>query len=81
VPVDTPPLFHGSLEQTWPWLAFIVVQLAFAGAVIFAVSRASVGTWWGKSEKPVFVRDASPATLAAALETEGPRRIKLRQGL
>jgi NADH-quinone oxidoreductase subunit H len=81
LPVDIPPLFHGSLAQTWPWLAFIVVQLAFAGAVIFAVSRASVGTWWGKSEKPVFVSDASPATLATALETEGPRRIKLRQGL
>jgi NADH-quinone oxidoreductase subunit H len=81
LPPDIPPLFHGSLEQTWPWLAFIVVQLAFAAAVIWAVSRAAVGTWWGKSEKPVFVRDAGPAPLAAALDTEGPRRIKLRQGL
>jgi NADH-quinone oxidoreductase subunit H len=81
LPVDIPALFHGSLAQTWPWIAFIVVQLAFAAAVIFAASRAAVGTWWGKSEKPVFVRDASPAALATALETEGPRRIKLRQGL
>jgi NADH-quinone oxidoreductase subunit H len=79
---DIPPLFHGSLEQTWPWLVFIVIQLAFAVAVIFAASRAAVGTWWGKSEKPVFVRDAGPAPLAAALDTtEGQRRIKLRQGL
>jgi NADH-quinone oxidoreductase subunit H len=81
VPTGTPPLFHGSLDQTWPWLVWIAIQLVFAAAIIWAASRAAVGTWWGKSEKPIFVRDAGPAALAMELDDAGPRRIKLRQGL
>jgi NADH-quinone oxidoreductase subunit H len=81
VPVDTPPLFHGTLAQTWPWIAFIVVQLALAAALIVAVSRASVGTWFGKSEKPEVAPGIDGRALAAALDPDAPRRIELRQGL
>ena len=81
VPADTPPLFHGTLAQTWPWLAFMIVQLALAAVLVVAVSRASVGTWFGKSEKPEVAPGIDGRALAAALDADAPRRIELRQGL
>jgi NADH:ubiquinone oxidoreductase subunit H len=81
VPADTPPLFHGTLAQTWPWIVFIVVQLALAAALVVAVSRASVGTWFGKSEKPEVASGIDGRALALALDADAPRRVELRQGL
>jgi len=84
VPVDAPPLLSGApLDQTWPWIMFIVIELILGVAFIFAVSRLAVGNWWGKSEKPLTVRAAGPAPLAsgAVPDSEAPRRVELRPGL
>jgi NADH-quinone oxidoreductase subunit H len=83
VPADAPPLFHGTLEQTWPWIVFIVVELILGAVFVYGVSRVAVGTWWGKSEKPITVRASGPALLASGAipDNEAPRRVDLRQGL
>ncbi|HUS13472.1 MAG TPA: NADH-quinone oxidoreductase subunit NuoH [Chloroflexia bacterium] len=79
-----PPLLTGApLEQTWPWLVFIAVQLVLAVAFVVLVSRAAVGTWWGKSDRPLLARagDTNPAAIGAVLDTDAARRIELRPGL
>ncbi len=81
VPVNTPPIFHGTLEQTWPWLAFIAVQLVFAALVIMQVSRAMAGSWFGKSERPALTGGLTAGGLTAAPTAEAARRIELRPGL
>ena len=80
---DIPPLFHGSLDQTWPWLVFIVIELALGAAFILGVSRAAVGNWFGQSEKPRLDKGLRPGLPAPGLaaDPEAPRRIELRQGL
>ncbi|MGI8588703.1 MAG: NADH-quinone oxidoreductase subunit NuoH [Chloroflexia bacterium] len=81
VPVNAPPIFHGTLEQTWPWIAFAGAEVVLGILFVYLVSRVLVGTWFGKSEKPEVVKTLDPRALTPALETEGPRRIELRQGL
>jgi len=81
VPVNTPPVFHGTLEQTWPWLAFIAVQLVFAVVVIMQVSRAMTRSWFGKSARPVLTGGLTTGSLIAAPTAEAARKIELRPGL
>jgi hypothetical protein len=51
VPLDTPPLGQGTLEQSWPWLAFIAVQLTLAVVLVLGISRVLVRSWWGRSDR------------------------------
>ncbi len=80
---DIPPLFHGSLEQTWPWLVFIAIELVVGVGFVFFVSRQAISTWWGKSDRPITVKGTGSALPppGGLAEAEGPRRIELRQGL
>ncbi|HMA35342.1 MAG TPA: NADH-quinone oxidoreductase subunit NuoH [Chloroflexia bacterium] len=75
---DIPPLALGNLGVTWPWLVFIAIQLVFAVIVVVGASRATVGSWWGKSDRP---RVGDPRSLTTTLDGDTPRRVELRPGL
>ncbi len=78
---DLQPIFHGTLAQTWPWLAWIAVQLVFAAIVITQVSRAMTRSWFGKSARPVLTGGLTTGSLIAAPTAEAARQIELRPGL
>ena len=60
---NPPPFSFGNLGQSWPWLLFVAVEMVFFLVAIFGLSRITAQSPTGRSERPLLIKNPTPATM------------------